>query len=60
MVCAALSCGITGLSVEGEVLIEQEKPLIYFGDACVEFSAGGFLQAMPDAENIIGNIIFNH
>ncbi len=38
----ALACGITRLSVEGEVFVEREKPLIYFGDVCVEFPAGGF------------------
>lgn len=53
----ALACGITRLSIEGEVLIEREKPLIYFGDVCVEFPAGGFLQATSEVENIMGNII---
>ncbi|ENN95168.1 class I SAM-dependent RNA methyltransferase [Bartonella vinsonii] len=60
MVHIALSCGITRLSVEGEVLIEQEKPLIYFGDVCVEFPAGGFLQATFEAENMMGDIILTH
>ncbi|WP_455466498.1 class I SAM-dependent RNA methyltransferase [Bartonella sp. B39] len=60
MVRAALSCGITRLSVEDEVLVEQEKPLVYFGDVCVEFPAGGFLQATYAAENIISNIILTH
>ncbi|WP_034988825.1 class I SAM-dependent RNA methyltransferase [Bartonella senegalensis] len=57
MVHTALTCGMTRLSVEGEVLVEQEKPLIYFGDVCVEFPAGGFLQATCEAENIMGDII---
>ncbi|WP_409361662.1 class I SAM-dependent RNA methyltransferase [Bartonella heixiaziensis] len=60
MVRAALSCGITRLSVEGEILIEQEKPLVYFGDVRVELPPGGFLQATVEAENIMGNIIFAH
>ncbi|GAA4660430.1 class I SAM-dependent RNA methyltransferase [Bartonella pachyuromydis] len=60
MVHIALACGITRLSVEGEVLIEREKPLIYFGDICVEFPAGGFLQATSEAENMMGNIILAH
>ncbi|MBB5073519.1 23S rRNA (uracil1939-C5)-methyltransferase [Bartonella callosciuri] len=60
MICAALSCGITRLSVEGEILVEQEKPLIYFGDVCVEFPAGGFLQTTSEAENIMGDIILTH
>ncbi|EJF98979.1 hypothetical protein MEI_00146 [Bartonella vinsonii subsp. arupensis Pm136co] len=60
MVRIALLCGITRLSVEGEVLVEQEKPLIYFGDVCVEFPAGGFLQATFEAENMMGNIILSH
>ncbi|UTO27763.1 class I SAM-dependent RNA methyltransferase [Bartonella harrusi] len=57
MVYVALSCGITRLSVEGEVLVEREKPLICFDDICVEFPPGGFLQATFEAENIMGNII---
>ncbi|EJF75297.1 class I SAM-dependent RNA methyltransferase [Bartonella alsatica] len=56
----ALACGITRLSVEGEVLVEREKPLIYFGDVCVEFPTGGFLQATFEAENIMGKIILTH
>ncbi|MCZ2203879.1 class I SAM-dependent RNA methyltransferase [Bartonella sp. A05] len=60
MIHTALSRGITRLSVEGEVLIEQEKPLIYFGDVCVQFPSGGFLQATCEAENIMGNIILSH
>ncbi|EJF77688.1 hypothetical protein MCO_00826 [Bartonella sp. DB5-6] len=60
MVRAAILSGITRLSVEGEVLVEQEKPLIYFGDVCVEFPAGRFLQATFEAENTISNIILTH
>ncbi|WP_019219770.1 class I SAM-dependent RNA methyltransferase [Bartonella florencae] len=60
MVHTALACGITRLSVEDEVLVEREKPLIYFGDVCVEFPAGGFLQATSEAENMMGNIILTH
>ncbi|KEC55364.1 hypothetical protein O9A_00644 [Bartonella koehlerae C-29] len=57
MVHIALAYGITCLFIKGEVLVEREKPLVYFGDVCVEFPAGGFLQATFEAENIIGNII---
>lgn len=60
MIHTALECGITRLSVEGEVLVEREKPLIYFGDVCAEFPSGGFLQATSEAENIMRNIILNH
>ncbi|MBX4336136.1 class I SAM-dependent RNA methyltransferase [Bartonella raoultii] len=60
MVRKALSCGITRLSVEGEVLVEREKPVIYFEDICVEFPSGGFLQATYEAENIMSNIILTH
>ncbi|GAA5103418.1 RNA methyltransferase [Bartonella jaculi] len=60
MVRAALLCGITRLSVEGEVFVEREKPLIYFGDVRVELPSGGFLQATVEAENIMGNIILAH
>ncbi|PIT69422.1 class I SAM-dependent RNA methyltransferase [Bartonella tribocorum] len=60
MISAALSYGITRLSVDGEILIEREKPMIYFGDVGVEFLSGGFLQATCEAENIMGNIILTH
>ncbi|WP_336294761.1 class I SAM-dependent RNA methyltransferase [Bartonella sp. CB169] len=60
IVSAALSYGIKRLSIEGEVLVEQERPFVCFGDVCVEFPPGGFLQATYEAENIIGNIILNH
>ncbi|GAA5099990.1 class I SAM-dependent RNA methyltransferase [Bartonella acomydis] len=60
MIHTALACGMTRLSVEGEVLVEREKPFIYFGDVCVEFPAGGFLQATSEAENIMGNLILTH
>ncbi|WP_208440370.1 class I SAM-dependent RNA methyltransferase [Bartonella raoultii] len=60
MVHTALACGITRLSVEGEVLIEQEKPLVYFEDVCVEFPAGGFLQATSEAENMMGDLVLTH
>ncbi|WP_102830126.1 class I SAM-dependent RNA methyltransferase [Bartonella bovis] len=60
MIHAALARGIIRLSIEGEILVEQEKPLIYFGDVCVEFSSGGFLQATSEAEDIISRIILTH
>ncbi len=60
MISAALSYGITRLSVGGEVLIEREKPVIYFGDVRVELPAGGFLQATCEAENIMSIIILTH
>ncbi|MEL6089069.1 class I SAM-dependent RNA methyltransferase [Bartonella schoenbuchensis] len=60
MIHAALVRGITRLSIEGEVLVEQEKPLIYFGDVCVELPSGGFLQATSEAEDIISHIILTH
>nr|CBI77517.1 putative enzyme [Bartonella rochalimae ATCC BAA-1498] len=60
MIRVALSCGITRLSIEGEVLVEQEKPVIHFGDVCVEFPIGGFLQATFEAETVMGEIILAH
>ncbi len=60
MIRAALLCGIMRLSVEGEVLVEQEKPLISFAGVSVKFPAGGFLQATSEAENIMGDIILTH
>ncbi|WP_455478599.1 class I SAM-dependent RNA methyltransferase [Bartonella sp. B10] len=57
---AALSCGIIRLSIEGEILVEQKRPFIYFGDVRVELPSGAFLQATVEAEKIMSNIILNH
>ncbi|AGF74245.1 RNA methyltransferase, TrmA family [Bartonella australis AUST/NH1] len=60
IICAALSFGITRLSVEDEILVEQEKPFVYFGDIRVELPPGGFLQATAEAETIMSDIILAH
>lgn len=53
----ALDQKITRVSLNGEILIEQEKPLLDFGSAEVEIPPGGFLQASADAENILGQFV---
>ncbi|MDD9330365.1 MAG: methyltransferase, partial [Bartonella sp.] len=60
MIHTALARGITRLSVEGEILVEREKPFVYFGDVCVEFPSAGFLQATFEAETVMGEIILTH
>lgn len=48
---------IARISVNGEIIIEQEKPVLDFGHVPVEIPPGGFLQATADAENILGRLV---
>lgn len=47
---AARQADLARLSLAGEVLMMERQPLIQFGPATVAVPAGGFLQAVPDAE----------
>ena len=47
-------------SINGDVVVEKEKPLISFDEAVVEVPAGGFLQAVASAENEIAAIVTTH
>lgn len=53
----AVDKGIARISVNGEIIIEQEKPLIDFGPVAVEIPPGGFLQATADAEDRLGRLV---
>lgn len=53
----AVDKGITRISVNGEIIIEREKPLLDFGPVAVEIPPGGFLQATADAEDMLGRLV---
>src|SRR5690606_33188973 len=48
------------LSVDGEILIERERPVILFGDALVSIPPGGFLQATAEAEEAMAHLVIGH
>jgi len=47
---AATDADLARLSLAGEVLMMSRQPLVAFGPATVPVPAGGFLQAVPQAE----------
>ena len=47
---AAKQADLARLSLAGEVLMMERQPLVQFGPATVAVPAGGFLQAVPQAE----------
>jgi len=53
----AVDKGIARIAVNGEIIIEQEKPLLDFGHVAVEIPPGGFLQATADAEDRLGRLV---
>ncbi len=47
---AAAAADLARLSLAGETLVMSRQPLVAFGPATVPLPAGGFLQAVPEAE----------
>ncbi len=47
---AARQADVARLSMAGEVLMMERQPMVAFGPATVPIPAGGFLQAVPEAE----------
>jgi 23S rRNA (uracil1939-C5)-methyltransferase len=52
--------GIVRLSVNGEILIEMEKPLLDFAGIPVSPPPGGFTQATREAEDAMAAIVIGH
>ncbi|WP_377295924.1 class I SAM-dependent RNA methyltransferase [Rhizobium sp. SGZ-381] len=52
--------GVVRLSVNGEILIEKEKPLLDFGSVPVSPPPGGFTQATRQAEDAMAAIVIGH
>lgn len=47
-------------SINGDVVVEKEKPLIRFGRAVVAVPPGGFLQAVASAEEEMAKLVVKH
>ncbi len=47
---AATAADLARLSLAGDTLVMSRQPLVVFGPATVPLPAGGFLQAVPEAE----------
>ena len=47
-------------SINGDVVVETEKPIVSFDDAVVEIPSGGFLQAVVSAEQAIAELVTTH
>jgi 23S rRNA (uracil1939-C5)-methyltransferase len=56
----ALREKIARLSIDGETVVEPQKPVIHFGDAAVTPPPGGFLQAVKSAEEAMVGIVTGH
>ncbi|QPC87012.1 RNA methyltransferase [Mesorhizobium sp. NBSH29] len=51
---------IARLSIDGEIIVEPEKPVIYFGDVAVFPPPGAFLQAVASAEAAMVALVSGH
>ena len=47
-------------AINGDVVVEKEKPFVSFGNATVIPPPGGFLQAVVDAETAMAAIVCDH
>lgn len=51
---------IARLSVDGEIIVEPMQPVLRFGDTTIVFPPGGFLQAVPAAEQTMAGLVETH
>lgn len=56
----ALREKIARLSIDGEIVVEPQKPVIHFGDVAVNPPPGGFLQAVKSAEEQMVELVIGH
>ena len=52
--------GIARISVDGEILIEPQKPLVDFGGVQVSPPPGAFMQATKEAEDAMAALVLGH
>lgn len=52
--------GWARLSVDGEIVIEPRKPVVFFGQAAVTPPPGAFLQAVAEAEAAMAGLVAAH
>jgi len=53
----AIAQNIARIAVQGEIIIEQQKPLLDFGHVAVAFPPGGFVQATADAAAVLTQLV---
>jgi 23S rRNA (uracil1939-C5)-methyltransferase len=51
---------IARLSVDGEIVVEQRKPVVEFGSAAITLPPGGFLQAVVASEAVMAEMAIAH
>jgi 23S rRNA (uracil1939-C5)-methyltransferase len=56
----ALREKLARLSVDGEIIVEPQKPVIHFGDVAVTPPPGSFLQAVKSAEETMVGLVTGH
>ncbi|WP_159590663.1 class I SAM-dependent RNA methyltransferase [Chelativorans xinjiangense] len=59
-VAFALDNGYARLSLDGEVLVERQKPTVLHGEVPVSLPPGGFLQAVAVAEEVMAGLVAAH
>ncbi len=52
--------GVARVSLDGEILIEQVRPVLNFGTVAVSPPSGGFTQATVQAENVMAALVLAH
>lgn len=55
-----VNAGLARLSVDGEIVIEPNKPAIVFADVAVPVPPGSFLQATAPAEQAMADLVLGH
>jgi 23S rRNA (uracil1939-C5)-methyltransferase len=56
----AISRGLSRIAADGEVLVSPDEPRIFFGDVAVIPPPGGFLQACPETEAAMAEVVSGH
>ena len=56
----AIANRICRLSLDGEVIVETDRPVVMFGPVAVRLAPGGFLQAVEAAETAMSELVLTH
>src|SRR6185312_12713120 len=48
------------LTIDGEIIVEPQKPMVLFGDVAVNIPSGAFLQATQAAEQAMAAMVGQH
>jgi 23S rRNA (uracil1939-C5)-methyltransferase len=52
--------GFARLTIDGEIIIEPKKPMVFFGEISVFPPPGAFLQAVASAEAAMADLVMGH